>query len=281
MSFLDNPGPWRVREVDNTFTWTMHDQARHGAAYLRIYVTRQGFDPLTERLAWSDLELVLDTGSFRDQGWPTRPNDPILNGVDYGPFQISAPGRTGRHIVYAAWRAGHADQNYYMCSDVRFPGGEPDPTPSPPPPLPADDGCSATYTRISQWNGGFQDSMDAQMAADLVAMARPVTKWATRVETAHGMAGRRAPGPRRRRAEVTVTAGATAIRGWTLAMRFPDAQIIDQAWGASVSSDGVTVTARDVGFNGSLAPGAGTTFGFLGKWLGANGNPAISCAATR
>jgi predicted carbohydrate-binding protein with CBM5 and CBM33 domain len=153
---LDNPGPWRAQEVGTTFTWTMHDQARHGAAYIRIYVTRQGFDPLTQRLRWSDLELVKDTGAFPDTGWPTRPNDPLLNGVDYGPFQLSAPGRTGRHIVYAVWRAGHADQNYYMCSDVRFPGGTPDPTTPPPAPPGGNNGCTAAYTPGSQWSGGFQ-----------------------------------------------------------------------------------------------------------------------------
>jgi len=234
---LDNPGLWRAQNVQNTFTWTMHDQARHGAAYIRIYVSKQGFDPLTQRLRWSDLELVKDTGAFPDSGWPTRPNDPILNGVDYGPFQISAPGRTGRHIVYAVWRAGHADQNYYMCSDVRFPGGAPDPTTPPPPPPAENSGCSAAYTLASQWDGGFQ-------------------------------------------ADVKVTAGSTAITGWTLTMRFPNGQTVGQSWNASVASDGATVTARNITYNGSLAAGASTTFGVLGQWLGTNDPPTLSCAAT-
>jgi lytic cellulose monooxygenase (C4-dehydrogenating) len=166
---LDNPGPWRAQEVGNTFTWTMHDQARHGGAYIRLYVTRQGFDPLTQRLTWGDLELVRDTGPFPDTGWPTT-NDPLLNGVSYS-FQISAPGRTGRHIVYAVWRAGHADQNYYMCSDVRFPGGPPDPQQPGPEPLEPDSGCTASYTVTSQWGGGFQ--------ADVTVTAGPAatTGW--------------------------------------------------------------------------------------------------------
>jgi lytic cellulose monooxygenase (C4-dehydrogenating) len=234
---LDNPGLWRAQEVNNTFTWTMHDQARHGAAYIRIYVSRQGFDPLTQRLRWSDLELVKDTGAFPDTGWPTRPNDPLLNGVDYGPFQISAPGRTGRHIVYAVWRAGHADQNYYMCSDVRFPGGRPDPTTPPPSPPAGNNGCSATYTIASQWTGGFQG-------------------------------------------DVTVTAGSAAIRGWTVTLVFPDGQTVGQSWNASVTSNGPTVTARSIEYNGNLAAGASATFGLLGSWLGTNGAPALSCVAT-
>ncbi|AVT31663.1 cellulose-binding protein [Plantactinospora sp. BC1] len=236
-SALDNPGLWRAQVVPNTFTWTMHDQARHGAAYIRIYVTRQGFDPVTQRLRWSDLELVRDTGPFPDTGWPTRPDDPLLNGVDYS-FQVSAPGRTGRHIVYAVWRAGHADQNYYMCSDVRFPGGTPDPTTPPPSPPPGNDGCTATYAVTSQWNGGFQ-------------------------------------------AEVKVTAGSAAIRGWTVSMVFPDGQTVGQSWNASVSSNGSTVTAGNTTQNGNLAAGASTTFGVLGAWLGANRAPSLGCVATR
>ncbi|MFC0529857.1 lytic polysaccharide monooxygenase [Phytohabitans kaempferiae] len=167
---LDTPGLWRTQNIDNTFTWTMHDQARHGAAYIRIYVTKQGFDPVTQRLRWSDLELVKDTGPFPDTGWPTRPNDPLLNGVDYS-FQVSAPGRTGRHVVYAVWRAGHADQNYYMCSDVRFPGGTPDPTTPPPSPPAPNNGCSAAYAIASQWPGGFQ--ADVRVTAG----SAPITGW--------------------------------------------------------------------------------------------------------
>jgi predicted carbohydrate-binding protein with CBM5 and CBM33 domain len=240
---LNAPGPWRAQDVNNTFNWTFHDQARHGAAYIRIYVSKQGFDPLTQRLRWSDLELVKDTGAFTDQGWPTRPNDPLLNGVDYGPFQISAPGRTGRHIVYAVWRAGHADQNYYMCSDVRFPGGAPDPTtppPTTPPPTtppPGNAGCAATYTAGSQWSGGFQG-------------------------------------------EVRVTAGSTSITGWTVTMQFPDGQTVGQVWNATATSNGTTTTARNVGYNGNLAAGGSTSFGFIGSWANTNRPPTLSCSAT-
>nr|MDT0661935.1 lytic polysaccharide monooxygenase [Micromonospora sp. DSM 115978] len=260
---LDNPGLWRAQNVNNTFNWTMHDQARHGTAYIRIYVTRQGFNPVTQRLRWSDLELVLDTGSFPDTGWPTRPGDWLLNGVDYGPFTINAPGRTGRHIVYAVWRAGHADQNYYMCSDVRFPGGPPDPTtppptspppttppPSNPPPTtpppttpppstppPGNASCSATYAITGQWSGGFQ-------------------------------------------ADVRVTAGSAAIRGWTVTMQFPDGQTVGQSWNATVTSTGSTATARNVSYNGTLAAGANTSFGLIGSWANTNRVPTLSCTAT-
>ncbi|GAA1656138.1 lytic polysaccharide monooxygenase [Actinoplanes couchii] len=214
-------------------------QARHGAAYIRFYVTRQGFDPATQQLTWADLELVKDTGPFPESGWPTRPNDPWLNGVDYS-FQLSAPGRTGQHVVYAVWHAGHADQNYYMCSDVRFPGGRPDPgNATTPPPLDPDSGCHATYRLTQQ-------------------------------ETSTG----------RFQAEVTVTAGAAATRAWAVTLQFPNGQVMDSAWDATVASDGPNWRATNVGYNGTLAAGAGATFRFPGYWLVTNYPPRLSCKAT-
>ncbi|WP_199752636.1 cellulose binding domain-containing protein [Actinoplanes sp. ATCC 53533] len=53
------------------------------------------------------------------------------------------------------------------------------------------------------------------------------------------------------------------------------------AWGSGQHpSDGSTVTARNITYNGSLAAGASTTFGVLGQWLATNVPPALSCAAT-
>src|SRR5918998_50163 len=122
---LDNPGNWRATNVNNSFTLTMHDQARHGADYIRVYVSRQGYNPLTQRLRWSDLELVRDTGRILP-GVGDTTSDPALNGVSIS-TQVSAPGRPGRHVVYTIWQASHSDQSYYICSDVNFPGGSGNP----------------------------------------------------------------------------------------------------------------------------------------------------------
>ncbi|HZG07185.1 MAG TPA: lytic polysaccharide monooxygenase auxiliary activity family 9 protein [Streptomyces sp.] len=103
---MDTPGRWKTTNVGSTFTLHLRDQAQHGADYLRIYVTRQGFDPTTQRLRWSDLELVKTTGRY-------APTTDIK--VD-----VSAPGRRGHHVVYTIWQASHMDQSYYICSDVNF-----------------------------------------------------------------------------------------------------------------------------------------------------------------
>ena len=80
--------------------------------------------------------------------------------------------------------------------------------------------------------------------------------------------------------EVRVTAGASAISGWTVTWTFASGQAVSQAWNATVTASGSSVTARNVSYNGSLAAGAATTFGFLGSWNGTNSVPALSCAAT-
>ncbi|GIG93214.1 cellulase family glycosylhydrolase [Plantactinospora endophytica] len=81
-------------------------------------------------------------------------------------------------------------------------------------------------------------------------------------------------------AEVRVTAGASAVSGWTVTWTFANGQRVTQAWSATVTSSGSGVTARNVSYNGNLAAGASATFGFLGSWNGTNSAPTLSCAAT-
>ncbi|GAB3079222.1 glycosyl hydrolase family 95 catalytic domain-containing protein [Micromonospora schwarzwaldensis] len=81
--------------------------------------------------------------------------------------------------------------------------------------------------------------------------------------------------------EVTVTAGATAIRGWTVSWTFPDGQVITQIWGGSHTQSGANVAVRNVDYNGALAAGASTTFGFIGTVNGANNAPTnLTCTTT-
>ncbi|WP_212994386.1 lytic polysaccharide monooxygenase [Actinoplanes auranticolor] len=105
---MDAVGNWTAAEKSNQFTLNLKDEARHGADYLRIYITRQGFNPLTQPLTWSSLELVTQTGRIAPAGNYTA--------------QVNAGSRTGRHVVYTIWQASHLDQPYYICSDVNFSG---------------------------------------------------------------------------------------------------------------------------------------------------------------
>lgn len=109
------------------------------------------------------------------------------------------------------------------------------PTPTEPTPDPA--ACTATYTVINQWPGGFQ-------------------------------------------AEVRVTAGAKDLREWTVSWTFTNGETITQAWNAIVTSQGSSVTARNVSHNGSVAAGSSTTFGFLGSSSGTPGTPTLTCTGS-
>jgi hypothetical protein len=80
--------------------------------------------------------------------------------------------------------------------------------------------------------------------------------------------------------EVRVAAGTTAIGGWTVTMTFPNGQALTQIWEASATTNGSTVTARNLSHNGAVAAGSSTTFGFLGSWNGTNNPPNVSCSAT-
>ncbi|MET8204188.1 CotH kinase family protein [Micromonospora taraxaci] len=80
--------------------------------------------------------------------------------------------------------------------------------------------------------------------------------------------------------EVRVTAGTSAISNWTVTWTFAGGQSVTQAWNATVTSQGSAVTARNVAYNGALAAGASTTFGFLGSSSGAPSTPTLSCTAS-
>ncbi|TDB71352.1 glycoside hydrolase family 9 protein [Micromonospora sp. KC723] len=74
--------------------------------------------------------------------------------------------------------------------------------------------------------------------------------------------------------QVTVrNTGTKAINGWTVRYAFTGDQEVTRGWSAQVSQDGATVTARNLPYNGKIAPGGSVTFGLVGK-AGALANPA-------
>ncbi|MCX4385894.1 lytic polysaccharide monooxygenase [Micromonospora peucetia] len=249
---LDTVGAWKTSQVSSNFRVRLFDGASHGADYIRVYATKQGFDALTEPLGWDDLELVGQIGNTPASGWKPEPNGVSIE------IPANAPGRTGRHVVYTIWQASHLDQSYYLCSDVDFSGGPTTPPPTTPPPTtpppttpppttpppttpppttpPPAGACTATYRVTGQWNGGFQG-------------------------------------------EVQVSAGGGAIRGWSVTWTYADGQQITSAWNATVTTSGTRVTAGNAAYNGSLGAGASTTFGFVGSFSGNNTVPVPTCTA--
>jgi hypothetical protein len=79
--------------------------------------------------------------------------------------------------------------------------------------------------------------------------------------------------------EVTVKNNAViATKNWSVGWTFAAGQKLDQVWNGAGTQTGTAVTVRDAGYNGALAAGASTTFGFLGSYTGSNPVPApITC----
>ncbi|GAA2691466.1 MULTISPECIES: CotH kinase family protein [Actinosynnema] len=79
--------------------------------------------------------------------------------------------------------------------------------------------------------------------------------------------------------EVKVTAGSAPISSWTVTWSAGAGESITQAWNATVTSQGGSVTARNAAHNGAVAAGGSTTFGFLGTTPGTPGKPVLGCAS--
>src|SRR5690606_6044874 len=62
--------------------------------------------------------------------------------------------------------------------------------------------------------------------------------------------------------------GTTTINSWTIDWDFPSGTKVTSAWDATVTGSGDHWTARNVGWNGTLAPGASVSFGFNGSGSG-------------
>ncbi|MET9654195.1 glycoside hydrolase family 18 chitinase [Streptomyces sp. NPDC006460] len=63
--------------------------------------------------------------------------------------------------------------------------------------------------------------------------------------------------------------GTTALSSWTVEWDYPSGTAVTSAWDATVTSSGTHWTAKNVGWNGSLSPGASVSFGFNGSGAGA------------
>jgi hypothetical protein len=74
-------------------------------------------------------------------------------------------------------------------------------------------------------------------------------------------------------AQVTVTNLGPAVTSWRLGWAFGGDQRVTSAWNATVTQSGAAVTASSLSYNGTLATGASTGFGFQGTWKAADPAP--------
>jgi hypothetical protein len=77
--------------------------------------------------------------------------------------------------------------------------------------------------------------------------------------------------------EVTVTAGVSAINGWTVRWTLASGQAITQLWNGTLTPNGSAITVRNVTWNGALAARASTAFGFTAS--GTVSTPTLTCTS--
>jgi hypothetical protein len=75
-------------------------------------------------------------------------------------------------------------------------------------------------------------------------------------------------------ANITISdTGTAAINGWTLTFTFPGDQKVTNAWNATVTQSGASVTAANASYDGTISPGASTSMGFQGTWAANDTSP--------
>jgi non-reducing end alpha-L-arabinofuranosidase len=67
-------------------------------------------------------------------------------------------------------------------------------------------------------------------------------------------------------ASVTITNLGSPITSWTLTWSFGAGQTITQLWNGAFTQSGANVAVNNLSYNGSIATGANTNFGFNGAW---------------
>ncbi|MFF0387395.1 glycoside hydrolase family 6 protein [Kitasatospora sp. NPDC004615] len=81
-------------------------------------------------------------------------------------------------------------------------------------------------------------------------------------------------------ADVTVTAGSAAIKTWKVTWNFGGNQQITNLWNGQLAQSGPAVTVTNLAYNGTVAAGASTAFGFGANYSGSNATPTLTCTAT-
>ena len=209
-----------------------NDWAKHPGTF-SLYITKDGYNP-AEPLAWSDL----DPTPFSQVTNPPALGGPGTADGHYYWNATLPSGKTGPHLIYSVWARSDSTETFYGCSDVVFDGGHGEvtgvgsggtttppttpTTPTTPTSPPASGGCTAMYSIVSAWTGGFQG-------------------------------------------QVMVHATDAAIGKWTVSWTWPGTQTLAQLWSGTATSSGSLVTVENVSWNGTVAAGDSTTFGFLGS----------------
>src|SRR5262249_21326732 len=82
-------------------------------------------------------------------------------------------------------------------------------------------------------------------------------------------------------ATVTVAnSGTAATKGWKVTWTWGGNQSITNSWNTTLKQSGTGVTANNASYNGAVAAGGSTSFGFQAGYSGTNTAPTPTCTAS-
>ncbi|TXK34536.1 lytic polysaccharide monooxygenase [Nonomuraea sp. C10] len=210
-----------------------------------LYITKNGWNA-NGPLRWADLEKFGTVSNPPQSGG--------VGGLNYYYWNSTLPaGKSGDHILFIHWKRSDSNENFYSCSDVVFDGGNGEvtgvgPGGSSPGPGP-----------------GPSDTPTPDPDADCQATLRATdTGWAGHFQ-----------------GEVTVrNTGTTPLNGWTVSWTYSGGQGFAGApWNATLTGQPPNVVAKNVSYNGQLAPNASTTFGFNATGSVPSPVPTLTCTS--
>ena len=76
--------------------------------------------------------------------------------------------------------------------------------------------------------------------------------------------------------QVTVSCSGASLSSWKANWTFGAGQQITQAWNATCTQSGSSVSCANASYNGSVPDGGSVTFGFNGSWSGSNPVPTVT-----
>jgi len=234
---FDEPGDWPTRALEpdseGLYSVDFFATAPHAAEYFRFYLSREGFDPIVDRLGWDDLELVHDSGPVAYTDLVAQP---------HYPFRLALPGREGRYVLYLVWQRSDSPEAFYGCSDVVVGTDSGSAGPSAPV-VPPETSPESTHDPVSPAPGLQGVEVAVDLADDWGAGA-----------CGEGVVTNHSSGPAAW--EVHVELAGTVTTHWDSVMSL---STHPHGEGSAIGQNWRVVGAA---WNAILQPGASTTFGF-------------------
>ncbi|MGH3631938.1 MAG: cellulose binding domain-containing protein, partial [Sciscionella sp.] len=79
---------------------------------------------------------------------------------------------------------------------------------------------------------------------------------------------------------IVANTGSATTNSWKVTWTWAGNQQVTNMWNANSQHSGQSETATSMSYNGAIAPGANTTFGFQGTYSGTNAAPTLTCTAS-